>query len=269
MIERSLCAFLLTSNNFQQMDRRPGGQPFHASFWSSCARSKTWTMWTRDEKRRETGDRLLTHTHTPADSQRAREGASRIFHSECRTSRPYRCCRLCWRPENLDSLLLKALWLSPCMLFAADSLVSSELQVVPAACVLGWNCKDVLRWIFLGSVVIPQEAPFCVSRQISRIREEKSNGAFEGPAWQGVGIFHPDSRLDLVQSLFFLPHWKKKSATQFVSLHSYTRTDIQFQLKCDTRRVHSAASGTACIPVRLLVLFCFKPFCPMKFFDIF
>ena len=98
--------------------------------------------------------------------------------------------------------------------------------------------------ISCGSVVIPQEVPFCVSRQISRIRKEKSNGTFEGPAWQGVRIFHPDSRLDLVQSPFFLPRWKKKSATQFVSLHSYTRTDIQFQLKCDSKRVHSAASGT-------------------------
>ena len=95
--------------------------------------------------------------------------------------------------------------------------------------------------------VIPQEAPFCVSRQISRIREEKSNGAFEGPAWQGVGIFHRDSRLYLVQSPFFLPHWKKKAA-QVVTLHSYTRTNIHSQLEGDTKRVHSAASGTVCIP---------------------
>jgi hypothetical protein len=149
-------------------------------------------------------------------------------------------------------------------LFWANSKLSRE----PAP--LGVTIKMWLGWIFLVvQLILPQEAPFCAPQHIWRIREEKSNGAFEGPAWQGVGIFHPDSRLDLVQSLFFLPHWKKKSATQFVSLHSYTRTDIQFQLKCDTRRVHSAASGTACIPVRLLVLFCFKPFCPMKFFDIF
>ena len=117
----------------------------------------------------------------------------------------------------------------------------------------------MLRWIFLGSVVIPQEAPFCVSRQISRIREEKSNGAFEGPAWQGVGIFHRDSRLYLVQSPFFLPHWKKKAA-QVVTLHSYTRTDIQSQLEGDTKRVHSAASGTVCIPETRFVYVCVVSF---------
>ena len=106
-----------------------------------------------------------------------------------------------------------------------------------------------------GSVVIPQEVPFCVSRQISRIRKEKSNGAFEGPAWQGVGIFHRDSRLYLVQSPFFLPHWKKKAA-QVVTLHSYTRTDIHSQLEGDTKRVHSAASGTVCIPETRFVYVC-------------
>ena len=111
-----------------------------------------------------------------------------------------------------------------------------------------------LRWTFLVvQFDIALGGTVLRSATHLTLREEKSNGTFEGPAWQGVGIFHPDSRLDLVQSLFFLPHWKKKSATQFVSLHSYTRTDIQFQLKCDSRRVHSAASGTVCVPVRLLV----------------
>lgn len=47
-IENFSYSFLLTSNNFQQMERRPGGQPFHTSFCSSCAQSRTWTMWTRD-----------------------------------------------------------------------------------------------------------------------------------------------------------------------------------------------------------------------------
>ena len=103
------------------------------------------------------------------------------------------------------------------------------------------------------------EVPFCVSRQISRIRKEKSNGAFEGPAWQGVGIFHRDSRLYLVQSPFFLPHWKKKAA-QVVTLHSYTRTDIQSQLEGDTKRVHSAASGTVCIPETRFLYVCVVSF---------
>ena len=65
MIERSSYSFLLTSNNFQQMDRRPGGQPFHTSFGVPVfGRGRGRCELVIKRKRRETGDRLLTHTHT-------------------------------------------------------------------------------------------------------------------------------------------------------------------------------------------------------------